>query len=222
MKRALNIKKFDFLVAFYTTCIVLSELMGGKTFPLLSIGSLHLSASVGLLVVPLVYAINDVITEVFGKPRAQSVVRSGLFNILFIILFSLLAVALPPTKRFFSMEKSYEMVFGVSIRIAASSLVAFAIGEFCDVLLFARLRAKFGKSKLWLRTNISNFFAQFLDTVIFMTLAFYALNLPFAANFAFLSGLILPYWLLKCFMSIIETPLVYLGVRWLQSEKSEK
>jgi len=58
-----------------------------------------------------------------------------------------------------------------------------------------------------------------LDTVIFMFLAFYAFNLPFGANLSFLIGIILPYWLLKCFMSIIETPLVYLGVNWLKSEK---
>lgn len=217
--KLLNIQKFDFLIAFYITCIAISELMGSKTFPLLTIGNFHLSASTAIFVVPLVYAINDTITEVFGKQRAQSIVRSGLFMVLFILLFSLLAVYLPATKRFAPMEPAYATIFGVSARIAASSLTAFAIGEFFDVFLFAKLRAKFGKSKLWLRTNVSNFLAQFLDTVIFMTLAFYAFNLPFGANFAFLSGLILPYWLLKCAMSIIETPLVYLGVHWLKSEK---
>lgn len=215
----LKIQKFDFLIVFYTTCIALSELMGGKTFPLVTIGAFHLSASVALFVVPLIYAINDTITEVYGKDRAQSVVRSGLVNIFFILVFSLLAVSLPATKRFMPMEKSYEMIFGVSARIAASSLTAFAIGEFFDVFVFARLRAKFGKAKLWLRTNVANFSAQFLDTVIFMFLAFYAFNRPFGDNIAFLIGLILPYWLLKCAMSVIETPLVYFGVNWLKVKK---
>ena len=54
-----------------------------------------------------------------------------------------------------------------------------------------------------------------------MFLAFYAFDKPFAGNITFLWSLILPYWLLKCFMSIIETPLVYIGVKWLKSEKKE-
>lgn len=190
--------------------------MGGKTFPLFRIGTFNLSASVAIFVIPLVYGINDIITEVFGKPRAQSVVRSGLFMVLFLILFALLATALPATARFMPLEKSYEQIFGVSIRIATASLIAFAIGEFSDVLIFYKIRQRLGKNALWFRTNASNFLSQFLDTAIFITLAFYALDKPFASNFSFLFGIILPYWLLKCFMSIIETPLVYAGVKWLK------
>ena len=219
---ALKIQKLDFLISFYIACIMISELMGGKTFPLVAIGTFHLSASVAIFVIPLVYGINDIITEVFGKPRAQSVVRSGLFMVLFLLLFAVLATALPATARFMPMEKAYEQIFGVSIRIATASLIAFAIGEFSDVLIFFRLRQRLGKSKLWLRTNASNFLSQFLDTAIFITLAFYALDKPFVSNFSFLIGIILPYWLLKCFMSVIETPLVYIGVKWLNRGSKEK
>jgi uncharacterized integral membrane protein (TIGR00697 family) len=132
-----------------------------------------------------------------------------------------LATALPATARFMPLEKAYEQIFAVSIRISAASLIAFAIGEFSDVFIFYRIRQKLGKNALWLRTNASNFLSQFLDTAIFITLAFYALDKPFASNFSFLFGIILPYWLLKCFMSIIETPLVYVGVRWLKQSLKE-
>lgn len=214
------INKFDFLLALYITCIAISELMGAKTFPIATIGTFHLSASVAIFVVPLVYSVNDIITEVFGKPRAQSIVRSGLVMVFLLMIFSAFATWLPATPRFIKTNPAYVTIFGLSVRIAASSLTAFAIGEFLDVLLFARLRKKFGTKNLWLRTNVSNFVSQFFDTTLFMFLAFYSAALPFGANFSFLTGLILPYWLLKCFMSIIETPLVYLGVRWLKSDPS--
>lgn len=217
MIKKLNIEHLDLLLALYITCIAISELMGAKTFPIITIGTFHLSASVAIFVVPLVYSVNDIITEVFGKPRAQSVVRSGLFMVALLMLFSLLATALPATPRFAAQNGAYQTIFGLSIRIAAASLTAFAIGEFTDVLIFARLRARLGSKNLWIRTNISNFVSQFLDTTIFMFLAFYALNVPFLSNVTFLFGLILPYWLLKCFMSVIETPLVYLGVKWLKN-----
>ncbi len=214
-----KIQKLDFLISFYIACIAVSELMGAKTFPLFTIGNFPVHASVGIFVVPLVYTINDMITEVFGKDRAQSVVRSGLFMVAFFLFFSLLATHLPSSKLFLPTEPAYEKVFNFSTRIAFASLTAFAIGELTDVFIFFKLRQRFGKNALWLRTNVSNFVSEFLDTAIFLTLAFYTLDKPLGINLAFLVSLIIPYWILKCVMSIIETPLVYLGVNWLKKEK---
>ena len=215
----LKIEKFDLLVSLYIFCILISELMGGKTFFITKIGSFPLNASVAIFLLPIVFTINDIIIEVFGKERARSVVRSGLLMVFLMIVFSFLAISLPPSTRFSPRETFYDNIFGTTIRIAFASLTAFALAEFTDIFVFSRIRQKLGKSKLWFRNNVSNIISQFIDTVIFMVLAFYAIDKPFANNFAFLTGLILPYWLLKCFMSVIETPFVYLGVRWLKKEK---
>ena len=217
----LKIQKFDFLIAFYTTCVVLSELMGAKTFPIATIGDFHLNATVIIFVLPLIYSINDIIVEVYGKERAKSVVRSSLFMIFFLLLFALLATHLPPSQRFLPTEGAYETIFSTSARFAAASLIAFAISEFLDVFIFAKLRERLGKKRLWFRTNASNFMSAFFDTMIFMTLAFYALDQSFVSNFSFIIGIAIPYWLLRCFMSVIETPLVYVGVRWLKNSKQE-
>jgi uncharacterized integral membrane protein (TIGR00697 family) len=101
-------------------------------------------------------------------------------------------------------------------------LIAFALAELLDVWVFSKMREKLGRRALWFRNNVSNFVAQFADTVIFMSLAFYSFGRPFGANIGFLAGLIIPYWLLKCLMSVIETPLVYLGVSWLQGDKEKR
>lgn len=214
-----KIKKLDFLIALYVTCIAVAELMGAKTFPIMKIGGFSLSASVAIFVIPLIFTINDIVVEVYGKERAQSIVRSGLLMIALLLGFSALATSLPPTQRFAHLESAYDAVFIFSMRISLASLTAFTIAEFMDVAIFSRLRVRFGKKKLWLRNNLSNFISQFFDTSIFMFLAFYAFNKSFDDNLLFLIGLILPYWLLKCCMSVIETPFVYIGVRWLQSEK---
>ena len=214
-----KIQKLDFLISFYITCVIISELMGAKTFPIASIGSFHLNATVIIFILPFIYSINDIIIEVYGKKRAQSLIRSSIVMIFFLLLFSLLATSLPPSKRFAPTEQAYSAIFETSARFAAASLIAFAVSEFLDVFIFAKMRERFGKKRLWLRTNMSNFVSQFFDTVFFMTLAFYAFNQSFASNFSFIAGIALPYWLLRCCMSIIETPLVYLGVRWLKAKK---
>ena len=210
--------KFDLLTSLYIFCIAVSELMGAKTFPILQ-GHFKLNASVAIFVVPVIYCINDLITEVYGKERARSVVRSGLFVVVLIFLFTLLATHLPASVRFMSSEAAYDKVFSQSTRIAAASFTAFALAEFLDVYIFSRLRQKFGKKALWFRTNASNFISQFVDTGVFMFLAFYAFSKPFGDNLTFLFSLIIPYWILKSIMSLIETPFVYLGVQWLKKEE---
>lgn len=214
----LKIHKFDLLVSLYIFCIAVAELMGGKTFPLFKIADFQLNASVAIFVIPVIFSINDIITEVHGKERARSVVRSGLFIIFLLLLFSLLATALPPSGRFASTESAYDAIFQNSARIAFASLVAFTLAEFLDIFVYVKIRERFGKKALWLRNNASNFISQFLDTTVFMVVAFYAFNTSFNENFVFLVGLILPYWLLKCFISVIETPFVYLGVSWLKKD----
>ncbi len=222
MKKIFTINKLDFLVSLYIFCIIVSEIMGGKTFPLLNTPSIKLNASVAIFLLPLVYSINDVITEVYGGERTRSIVRSGIIMVFFLSLFSFFATLLPPSVRFKSSEFSYDLIFKQSTRISIASLISFAIADFMDVALFVKMRQMFGKKTLWLRNNVSNFVSQFLDTFIFMTLAFYELKQPFGTNATFLASLILPYWLLKCCMSLIETPFVYLGIRWLAGKGRSK
>jgi len=214
----LPINKFDLLVSLYTFFIIVSELMGIKTFPLLHIGPVKLNASVAIFLLPFIYSINDAIIEVFGVARAKSVYRSGLLTIVLLILFSAFAISLPPSARFMQTEKAYDLIFGQSIRIAIASITAFALSDFMDIVIFDQITKKIGKKALWLRNNASNFISELFDTIIFMTLAFYAFNKPFGDNVSFLTSLIIPYWLLKCFMSVIETPLVYAVVKWLKKK----
>ncbi len=214
-----KIQKLDFLVSVYILCIAISELMGGKTFRLPPIGPFHFNASVAVFLIPFIYTINDVFVEVLGVERARSIVRSGILMVFFLMLYAVFAVSLPPSMRFLPNEKAYDTIFGVSARIAAASLTAFAFAEFLDVFIFAKMRKVLGKKNLWLRNNVSNIVSEFIDTIVFITLAFYAFDKPFANNATFLWSIILPYWFLKSVMSIIETPFVYLGVAWLKDEK---
>ena len=166
-----SIRKFDLLVAIYIFCIMCSELLGAKTFPLLHLGSYTLNASVAIFVIPILFTINDVIVEVYGSERARSVIRAGLLMIFLLFLFTALATSLPPSTRFSGSEAAYDTIFVQSIRISAASLIAFALAEFLDVAVFARLRKKMQDKGLWLRNNLSNIVAQLVDTVVFMTLS---------------------------------------------------
>lgn len=216
-----RVKKLDLLLSVYIFCIAVTELMGAKTFPIINAGFLHLNASVAIFVIPIVFTVTDIVIEVHGKERAHSIITSGLITVFLIMIYSILSTSLPPSKRFMTSEKAYDDIFVKSIRIAFASLSAFALSAFFDAAVFVKIRELLGKKALWFRNNVSNFASQFTDTIIFITLAFYALDKGFSDNLGFLISLIIPYWLLKCAMSIIETPLVYLGVKWLKNDKDK-
>jgi hypothetical protein len=201
-----KIQKLDLLIATYIGCIVTAELLGAKLF---QIGFVR--ASVAIFVLPITFTINDVVTEVYGKDRARSIIKAGLLVLIGLAAYTLLAISLPPAGRFAEANQAYQEIFSKSLRITLASLTAFFVAERLDVYIFAKIRERLGTKRLWLRNNFSNFLGQLFDTITFMFLAFYT-----PGSFGFILSLIWPYWLLKCLMSVIETPLTYLGVSWLK------
>lgn len=214
-----GIRKFDLVVALYIFGVMIAELMGTKTFPLLSTSWLHLNTTVAIFVLPLLFTLTDVVVEVYGRNRARSMVFSGLIVIAMLIVFSVIATNLPPSARFAATESAYDTVFKASTQIAVASLIAFAASEYLDVAIFSKLKQKMNKRGLWFRNNVSNFGSQLADSTIFIVLAFWSLNISVEANLSFMIGIIIPYWLIRCGLSILETPLVYLGVWWLKDDK---
>ncbi len=204
-------QKMDLLHALYIMAIVAAELMGAKTFPL---G--FMSASVAIFLLPITFSINDLVFEVYGRERAMSFMRSGLQILFFLFAFNILAVMLPPTDRFASANGAYALIFSKSLRMTAASLAAFWVSERLDVVVFSRIKAKMSKQSFWLRSNLSNVISMFIDTVVFMTLAFYS-----PGKSGFLISLIIPYWLLKVSMSVVTTPVTQWGVNWLQRGTKE-
>ena len=217
-----TIRKFDLIVALYIFGVITAELMGAKTFKLTDFSSAHLNASVAIIVLPLLFTLVDVVVEVYGKARARSMVYSGLIVVALLIGYAALTTALPPSHRYAATNSAYKAIFHASIRISAASLAAFAVSELMDVAIFARLRSALSGNALWLRNNLTNFVAQFFDSAVFLSLAFWATSFGLGSNVSFLWSLLLPYWLIRCGLSVIETPLVYLGVWWLRGSRDPK
>ncbi|HVS78881.1 MAG TPA: queuosine precursor transporter [Candidatus Saccharimonadales bacterium] len=218
----MNIRKMDLVLALYIFGVITAELMGAKTFKLTDFSWAHLNASVAIFVLPLLFTMVDVVVEVYGRARARSMVYSGLVVVVLLIVYAALTTGLPASSQYSATEPAYDTIFHASIRISAASLAAFAVSELMDVAIFARLRDRLKGRALWLRNNITNFVAQFFDSAVFLALAFYATSQAFGANVSFLWSLLLPYWLIRCGLSVIETPLVYLGAWWLRGSSNPK
>lgn len=206
--------KLDFLLGIYIMAIVCAELLGSKFITIF-----HVPASVGLLALPLTFVINDIVCEVAGKERARNFVRVGIVVLIILLAYVGIARALPPAG-FYQNNAAYRIVFGNSLRVIVASLSAFAISEFMDVLVFNAVRRKWGTRRFWLRNNVSNIIGQLIDTTVFIIIAFYHVSPAYDARK--MVAIIVPYWLLKIFFSVVETPFAYAGVKWLRGDTTSR
>lgn len=214
--------RFDVIVALYIFGVIVAQLMGAKVMPLGEVFGFALNISVAIFLLPLLFTITDVVVEVHGKERARSLVRTGLIVITLLMFYTLLVTTVPAAERFLPMNDAYGDIFGTSIRFAIASIAAFATAEIMDVLIYSKMRERMKHKGMWLRNNVSNFAGQLIDSTVFVTIAFYSFGVGFNENLIFLAGIILPYWFVRCGMSVLGTPLAYVGVKFLRERDVRK
>jgi uncharacterized integral membrane protein (TIGR00697 family) len=204
--------KTDLLLALFISAIAAANLLGSKITTIFGI-----SVSVGIFSYPLTFLITDIISEVYDKKKAFNFFLGGFLASLFILFLTFLSLKLPANQRF-EMEKEYQAIFSLSLRMLMASNISFLISQLHDIFVFDFLKRKTKGRFLWIRNNLSTIFSQLFDTIIFMFVAFYQISPKF--DVAFIVSLIIPYWLLKISMAVLDTPFCYLGVKWLKKKKN--
>lgn len=198
-------------LSIYITSLMAANTLGIKIMP----GLLGLHLSVGVFMFPVVFIMTDVIGEVYGKQMAKFFVLAGILSTALYLIYSLISLAAPWSVDGAWAESAYGTIFGVSARFAIASLIAYAVGEYQDVISFFFVKARIGKY-FWLRSNLSNLWSQLFDTVLFMTIALYGVY----PNDKLLV-LMLSWWLFKVAMGVLYTPLSYLGLYLLRGKSAE-
>ena len=112
-------------------------------------------ASVGLLAYPLTFLVTDLISEVFGKKRADDVVKGGLVASVFTLGIITLAGGASATEWSPVSDGEFDHVFGQTLLAVGASMAAYLIAQFLDVRIFHFWKHRTGGRKLWLRNNFS-------------------------------------------------------------------
>ncbi|MCD4704688.1 queuosine precursor transporter [bacterium] len=211
MKLNLNTEfKTDILLGFFIASLILANLLGSKITTILG-----MRVSVGIFFIPILFLVTDIITEVHGKARAKNFFYISISVLLFALIMMYLCIIMPAHEKWLNQE-AYEIIFRGSLRMTIASLIAFILSQYHDIWAFQFWKKKTHGKFLWLRNNASTIVSQFIDTTIFMYIAFYHLTPKFTTAFIF--SLIIPYWLFKIAFAIIDTPFCYLGVKWLKKD----
>jgi uncharacterized integral membrane protein (TIGR00697 family) len=206
-------KIYLLLAALFITSLVVSNLIFQKFFywyplDIEIFGAKLFEISVGILPYPITFLITDLISEIYGKKRANQVVVTGIFASLFSLGIILLSNYAPATSWSPVGDSMFSTVFGNTAIAVFASMLAYLFAQFVDIQIYHFWKRLTKGKHLWLRNNFSTFTSQFVDT---LTILLLLCSFDIIAWDRFY-GLLVAGFLFKVLIAIIDTPFLYLGV----------
>ncbi|MCD2203151.1 queuosine precursor transporter [Halobacterium sp. KA-6] len=215
------------LVGLFVTALVTAQLTASKLLLFQIPFSLPFTGS--SLVMPgaaLAYALtffaSDCYSELYGRRAAQVLVNVG-FAMTLVMLALVYTTIVAPIAPFSGVGQSnFAGVLWSSANIVTGSLLAYVVSQNWDVLAFHAIRRRTDGAYLWLRNVGSTATSQVIDTVIFVTVAFWAAPLVLGVGPVYgqnqILSLIVGQYVLKLGIAVADTPFVY-GVRRLLADR---
>jgi uncharacterized integral membrane protein (TIGR00697 family) len=202
-------KYLIFISGLFAATLLISNTLDTKIF---TIGNLALPA--GIILFPLAYVFGDVLTEVYGYTIARRVIWTGFAGLILMLISYEIARAIPPAN-FWEHQEAFDTIFSHIPRIAVASVTAYFCGEFINSYIVAKMKVKMQGKQTWLRLVLSTVAGQFVDTSVFVAIAFIGVfTVPD------LITLILSAWAIKVAWEIIALPLTLFVVSWLKKTEN--
>src|SRR4029079_14716660 len=195
--RSIPLSLFAFAI-FYGGMVCIAGVLGNKQ---VALGPLAVES--GIFAFLLLVVTSSAVAELHGRAVANRLVLIGFVALLALLLLSLFVLQLPASPQMDPARLSaFESVMGGTPRIWIGGILAYGISTFLNVTIFSRLKAREGAGLLWLRAGVASVLSQIVDTLIFITVAFYGV-FP-------IGELLLGQMLAKVVLSaVLVPPLVY-------------
>ncbi|MAG57139.1 MAG: hypothetical protein CMJ83_12670 [Planctomycetes bacterium] len=185
-------------------------------------GSYAFEQSVGILAYPVTFLVTDILSEIYGRRRANQVVTGGFFASAFVLL--LLWVSNSTTNTPWSTppngwldEKMFAHVFGQAWQPITASMAAYLTAQYLDIRFFHFWRRLTDGRHLWLRNNASTICSQVIDTgVVLALLATLPQEGDKGLTWEQFPSLFMNGVLFKVMFAAFDTPVFYLAVYWFR------
>lgn len=212
-KRELAKNIYLLLAGLFITSLVVSNLIFQKFFywyplDIKLLGNSLFELSVGILPYPITFLITDLISEIYGKKRANQVVIAGIFASFFSMGILLIANEVPAIENSPIDDETFNQVFALSPIAALASMIAYLLAQFVDIRIYHFWKNLTQGKMLWLRNNFSTFSSQLIDTSLVVGL----LSVFGVLEWKLFWGLVISGFLFKIIIAALDTPLLYLFV----------
>jgi uncharacterized integral membrane protein (TIGR00697 family) len=213
---------FMLLAGTFLGALVMTNAIAGKFFVLFG-----QELSCGIIAYPVTFLATDLISELFGRKRANLVVKVGFVVSVFVTLVVWIAAQAPIYDRSPVDAHSFNVVFGLLPGIVFGSMIAYLTAQLFDVHVFEFWRNLTDGRHLWLRNNGSTIVSQLIDTVLVVTIALViwpnidANDATTPIEWSTWRGIVVGQYLFKMGIALIDTPFFYLGTHYLQRWMAE-
>ncbi len=196
------------LAALFICSLVVSNLIFQKFFYWDFFGIYTFEISVGILPYPITFLITDLISEIYGKKKANNVVTAGIFASLFSLLIITVSDLVPATAWSPIGDSLFTTVFGATVIAVLASMAAYLLAQYIDIQVFHFWKRVTKGKHLWVRNNFSTFLSQLVDTsaVLLLLCAFGKIE------WELFTTLLLSGFLFKVLIAVCDTPLIYASV----------
>jgi uncharacterized integral membrane protein (TIGR00697 family) len=223
-------KLYVCLAAVFVSCLLLGDVIGGKTIPTFSIAGHDLGPiSVGIIPFPVTFLLTDVVNDFYGRKGARFLTLLGFAMALLAYALLQITTAMAPHESTYFTQAEYAKIFGGSSQLFIASMIAYLIGQFLDIQVFQFWKALTRSKHLWLRATGSTLLSQIVDTVMinFIFWMWTAAADPHSflgqktssERYAWVFAKIGREYLIKLVVAILLTPAVYgihsAIVKWL-------
>ena len=207
-------KFYMILTAIFIASLVTCNLIFQKFFTWPSLGIPNFALSVGIIAYPVTFIVTDLISELYGKRRANQVVLAGFFASVFTVILVYVAMAVPTAEISPLDNATFEKVFGLSGPAFFGSMLAYLTAQFIDIRIFHFWKRLTEGKYLWLRNNASTMCSQLVDTSVILLILCSAEVIPWESFYS----LLWMGWMFKVFVALIDTPIIYFCL-WLLRDK---
>ena len=157
------------LSIFYGGMVCIAGVLGNKQ---VALGPLAVEA--GIFAFLLLVVTSSSVAELYGRSTANRLVLFGFVPLLVSLLLSLAVLSVPASPDMDPTRLSaFETIMSGTPRIWLGGILAYGISTLLNVTIFSRLKASEGSRLLWLRAGVASVLSQIVDTLIFITIAFY-------------------------------------------------
>jgi uncharacterized integral membrane protein (TIGR00697 family) len=209
---AISRSLFAFAI-FYGGMVCIAGVLGNKQ---VALGPLAVEA--GIFAFLMLVVTSSAVAELHSREVANKLVLIGFVPLLASLLLTLIVLGLPAAADMDPARlTAFETMMSGTPRIWLGGILAYGISTLLNVSIFSRLKGREGSKLLWFRSAVASGLSQIVDTLIFISVAFYGV-FP-------IGELLLGQMLAKVVLSLVMVPpLIYLFVgigRRLDIEKAQ-
>ncbi len=201
-----------FIASLVTSNLIFQKFFYWYPFNMEVYGVKLFEVSVGLLPYPLTFLITDILSEIYGKRKANEVVIAGIFASFFSLLIIYVSKEVPATSWSQVNDNTFVNVFGAAPLAVLASMMAYLFAQFIDIRVYHFWKDFTQGKHLWLRNNFSTFSSQFIDTatVLILLCSFGIIN------WDKFWGLMISGVVFKMIIALLDTPFLYVAVYYFK------